>query len=133
MKMTKQFPISHLPDVPLRLIVDFLPFDDAVNFCGLRPEWSHLRPLIHKVVVNLDDLDDGGPGQPHFCPETYFDINIVNPRLISVAMQFRWKDQGWGNRKGQIWLRLIRNGVEIADARLTSNTRRTSRVENKIQ
>ena len=107
--------LARLPYVPLRLIVSYLPFDDAVTFCGMHPAWSHLQPTIQNLVG--DSFQEYGPHDGNFVPLTYFDINVVTSGISSVAMQWQWKDQGFGNKKGQIWLRLMRNGREIADAR----------------
>ena len=53
--------------------------------------------------------------------EIYFEIPITTARLSSISMSWQWKDKkGWGNRKGQIWLKLFREGQEIADSRYTS-------------
>ena len=108
--------LEQLPDVPLRRIAFYLSFDDALTLSRLSPAWAHLQPTVQRVVG--EDFDLRGPESGHFCPETYFDVPIATRNGIkSVNIEWRWRDQGFGNRKGQIWLRLVRNGVEIADAR----------------
>ena len=32
-------------------------------------------------------------------------------------MSFRWKDQGYGNRKGMLWVQLMRGDEVVADSR----------------
>ena len=35
-------------------------------------------------------------------------------RVEDIVVTFKWKDQGWGNRKGRVYLQLFRGSVEIA-------------------
>ena len=94
--------LHQLPDVPLRIIVSYLPFEDAITFCGMHPAWSHLQPSVQKVELE-DDLEEVYCSCcAEIAEETYFDVYIATPGLISVSMEWQWKDQGWGNRKGQI-------------------------------
>ena len=108
--------LNGLPDIPLRKIVSYLPFDDAVRFSQIHSDWSHLQPTVQTVV--RDDFEGTGPrGGPNFCPVNWFDVEIETPGLCRVFMSWRWKDQGYGNQKGQIWLQLMREDAEIADTR----------------
>ena len=110
--------LLHLPDVPLRIIVSFLPIDDRIRFTQLHPAWHHLQPTVQRVAG--PDFDERGPRGGHFVPETYFDVKVESAGVVAVKMEWRWKDQGFGNRKGQVWLKLVRDEQEIADARYTS-------------
>ena len=110
--------LSQLPDVPLRIIVSFLPIDDRIRFTQLHPAWHHLQPTVQRVAG--PDFDERGPSGGHFVPETYFDVKVESAGVVAVKMEWRWKDQGYGNRKGQVWLKLVRDEQEIADARYIS-------------
>ena len=41
----------------------------------------------------------------------------MNQGAYSIKMNFKWKDLGWGNQRGQIWIQLMRNGKVLADTR----------------
>ena len=43
------------------------------------------------------------------------------PFLLLFYLWFRWEDQGWGHRKGRIWLLLMREGTVIANTRNTTD------------
>lgn len=118
-KDEKKLSLTMLPDVPLRIIVSFLPFEDAVTFSSMHPSWGHLQPTVQDL--DCPEICRAGPRGGHFWPETHFDIPIQSVGLESVSMSFSWKDQGFGNRKGQIWLKLSRGAREIADSREAYN------------
>ena len=63
------------------------------------------------------DFNIMGPKKGNFVPSKYFDILVDRIGLTAIKMEWRWMDPGRGVRKGQIWLRLIRNGEIIADSR----------------
>ena len=108
--------LSTLPDVPLRIIVSYLNFEDGVAFSSIHPHWAHLQPTVQELEG--PELTLIGPSGGHFWPEKYFDVpTLQTPGLKSVSMSWSWCDQGWGNQKGQIWLKLWRDGTEIADNR----------------
>jgi len=110
-----KFRLGALPDVPLRKIASFLPFEDAVQLSNMNPAWAHLQPTWQDIKG--EDFKISGPRDGHFAPEIYFDIPIETAGLSTVIMSWEWQDQGWGNRKGQIWLQLIRGVSVIADCR----------------
>ena len=82
------------------------------------------------------DFSVSGPNDGHFCPETYFDVEVLTRGLVAVKMVWEWRDQvgsifilfllriycfltfgstfltsqGYGNQKGQLWLQLVRDG-----------------------
>jgi hypothetical protein len=53
----------------------------------------------------------------------WFVINSfpLERRVENISYTFDWKDQGWGNRKGMIYLCVIRDGKEMGQAPLSSN------------
>ena len=42
---------------------------------------------------------------------------MVHQRVGSITLTFRWKDQGFGNRKGMLWIDLVREGQLIATSK----------------
>jgi len=99
--------LQTLPALPLEEITTSLGFEDQVNLAATHPNLRFLTPKLQ--IVEGEDFDESGPWDGHFCPETYMDVPILTRGIISVKMSFEWKDQGWGNQKGQIWLQLIRD------------------------
>ena len=110
-----RFQLEHLPDVVLRIIFSYLPFEEGLKLSSMSHAFKHLQPTIQ--LVSFPDFDENGPHSGNFCPEGYFDVSIDSIGLDSITASWSWKDQGWGNRKGQIWLRLVRGAEEIADSR----------------
>ena len=53
-------------------------------------------------------------------PKKYLDIKVDRIGLTAVKMEwyFYWRDKGFGDRKGQIWLALIKDGETIAETGL---------------
>lgn len=41
-------------------------------------------------------------------------VTQLPPKFTSVQLNCSWKDQGWGNQKGQLYLTLSRQGKEVA-------------------
>ena len=115
-----------LPALPLEEIASSLGFEDQVNLAASHPNLGFLAPR-EQIVQGEDFHESGpfpweGPWDGDFCPETYMDVPVLTRGLVSVKMSFRWKDQGYGNRKGNIWLRLIRSSEVIADSRVACIT-----------
>ena len=139
--------LAILPDLPLRIIASYLQFEDAIQFAELKPAWAHLQPTLQQCNGPDFDIRGPSYGKKSsfecncncncscscsfecscrgncncgncICTaETYFDIPILSSGLSSISLSWQWKDQGWGNRKGQIWLKLLREDQEIADSR----------------
>jgi len=38
---------------------------------------------------------------------------VITGKVSKIRCSVNWKDQGWGNQKGQLKLSLMRNGKEI--------------------
>lgn len=54
-----------------------------------------------------------GPSNGHFSRIKWFDSAPLKDRMQMMNVSMRWHDQGWGNRKGQVWLCLVRDDVVI--------------------
>ena len=39
------------------------------------------------------DFSVSGPNDGHFCPETYFDVEVLTRGLVAVKMVWEWRDQ----------------------------------------
>ena len=37
-------------------------------------------------------------------------------KMKSVRMEWEWRDQGYGNRKGMLWVQLVRGDEVLADS-----------------
>ena len=107
--------LTSLPSLPLEQIASYLSFADLLELAASSPALSHLQPRLQQVTG--EDFSKTGPRGGDFCPETYMDVAVLTRGLKSVAMSFLWADQGYGNRKGQVWLQLVREGEVIADCR----------------
>merc|ERR1712228_51265 len=110
--------ICQLPDLVLEDIALFLEPTDIVNLSEASTCFQDLRRLLPKYLpLEGEDFKKYGPGDGCFEPETYFDGPIMCQKIKSIKLNFRWRDQGYGNRKGQVWVQLIRNGAVVAESR----------------
>merc|ERR1719458_2433079 len=75
------------------------------------------HPDAKEQHVVGQDFSVSGPNDGHFCPETYFDVEVLTRGLVAVKMVWEWRDQGYGNQKGQLWLQLVREGQVLEDNR----------------
>jgi len=111
--------MEELPLLVVEKITEYLCEDDIAR---LSRTCSFLRGILPRyLVIRGKDFNIRGPGGGHWAPEDYFN----SPPLTSSVRQFKtsltWMDQGWGNRKGEIFVKLIRkvnrNEEEIAEKR----------------
>lgn len=83
--------------------------------------------LLPEVTVT-EDLWEGkkfhiyGSRERHWCPEWYFDGPILAGNLLKLEISVVWQDQGWGNKKGELFAYLMRRSrtgepVKIAEHR----------------
>ena len=102
-----------LPDRILNGIAEYVSLQDLMSLSQTSRALVHLQPAYQ--YIRKKDFHVKGPDKGSYQPETFFDVPISARGLLSVQMRFRWKDQGYGNRKGHLWLELLRDGVVIAD------------------
>ena len=116
----EDFWLTDLPDAYLsNLARRYLLPVDLVNLCDSHPNFEFLK-LYLPEYLELEGHQFGlhqGPRDEHFCPKIYFYSPVMNQRVRSVTMSFRWKDQGWGNRKGMLWIELMRGREMIATSK----------------
>ncbi|PFX30607.1 hypothetical protein AWC38_SpisGene4553 [Stylophora pistillata] len=107
-------------------------FLDPIDVARLRGTCRRLYALLPEVTVT-EDLWEGkkfhiyGSRGGHWCPEWYFDGPILAGNLLKLEMSVVWQDQGWGNRKGELFAYLMRPSrtgepVKIAEYRRSEIT-----------
>eukprot|EP00928_Gymnodinium_smaydae_P097807 TRINITY_DN8946_c0_g1_i1.p1 TRINITY_DN8946_c0_g1~~TRINITY_DN8946_c0_g1_i1.p1 ORF type:complete len:601 (+),score=96.21 TRINITY_DN8946_c0_g1_i1:43-1845(+) len=69
------------------------------------------------AIWNLPDISDCRSTSQW--TETSY-MSVDNP-LNSIKVSFTWKDQGWGNQKGALDIRLYRGSTKIADQRINDS------------
>ena len=62
-----------------------------VNLANSNSRLAHLQPKEQHVVGQ--DFSVSGPHDGHFCPETYFDVEVLTRGLVAVKMVWEWRDQ----------------------------------------
>ena len=126
--------LSSLPLLPLEAVASHLDFSSLVSLANTNTAFAHLQPT--EQFLTGQDFSLSGPRDGDFCPETYFEVEVVSRGLVAIKMDWEWRDQvniffkilsfplnsqGYGNQKGQLWLQLVRDGQvmfsKLADLR----------------
>lgn len=111
------FPLTDLPDLPLERVAQCLSPADLISLSDSCSKLVHLRKYLPEYEdVAGENFNKTGPSDGHFCPEVYFDGPVMAQRMKSVRAEWDWRDQGYGNRKGMIWLQLLRGEEVMADS-----------------
>ena len=101
--------MERLEGVVLRNIIKFLDPEDVVR---LGRTSRHMHRMMSEVLTTElwkgPDFRIFGPGGGHWAPELYFDGPILRSTVMELQLSVVWKDQGWGNRKGEIFMTLMR-------------------------
>ena len=98
--------LDELPDLVLSHMADFLGPEDTTR---LAQTCHHLHSILPRyLVMRGDDFTIHGPSGGHWAPELYFDGPPLADSVKKLTMSLSWVDQGWGNRKGEIFLKLMR-------------------------
>ena len=115
MMETDTFTLTDIPDAYLsNLARRYLPPADLVSLCDSHPNFEFLKLYLPEYLeLRGENFKKWGPSDGHFCPEPYFLSPVMNQRVRSVIMSFRWRDQGYGNRKGMLWIELLRDSEVI--------------------
>ena len=101
------------PDLILLKIVEFLPPLDIIHLSQTCKQLHQILPSY--LIISASDFEGHVHTRPHFCPEKWFDGPKIDKKIRSIVISFKWKDQGWGNRKGNVWLKIIREGEVILE------------------
>ena len=69
--------------------------------------------MLPEVVVTEyqwkgEDFHIFGPRGGHWAPEHYFDGPVLPGNAIKLESSVLWEDQGFGNRKGELFVHLMR-------------------------
>ena len=88
-------------------IVEFLPLIDIIHLSQTCKELRAKLPFY--LILKVKDVCRSGPYDGDFCPEKWFEGPKINYRVKDMNISMKWKDQGSGNRKGRIWLEILRD------------------------
>jgi len=106
-KRTDVFPLEQVPDLVLLCIVNHLPDEDARHLSLTCQRFRKILPN-YPHIINGPDVNESGPYDGHFVPTKYFQSPVLEDSVERIEMSMAWWDQGFGNRKGQVWLKLYR-------------------------
>lgn len=103
--------LSDIPDLVLLHVADYLSPEDIVKLARTCRRFYSILPSF--LVMKGKDFYAVGPtyqesvrkGSP---PEHYFDGPPLTSTVKKLNMSVVWKDQGWGNLKGEIFIQLMR-------------------------
>lgn len=100
--------LSVMPDLVLMRVADFLCPEDTVRLAKTCRRFYSILPSF--LVMKGEDFHVLGPGRnaPSRPPELYFDGPPLTSTVKRLNMSLVWKDQGWGNLKGEMYVTLMR-------------------------
>ena len=114
----ESFPLKQLPDLALDRIAQYLTPEDLVSLSESCTRFVYLRKFLPEFQeITGNNLNKRGPDHGCFCPETYFDGPVMAQKMKSINMEWEWRDQGYGNRKGMLWVQLVRGEEVLVDSR----------------
>ena len=106
-----------IPDLIMSKLLEFLQPIDIIHLSQTCKQLNQNLPVY--PVIYAKTFKGNGPYHGHFCPEKWFDGPLIKKYIRDIRISFIWKDQGFGNRKGQIWLKLVRNGSMVKETKPT--------------
>ena len=103
--------LANMPELVLMRVADYLCPEDTARLARTCRRFHSILPAF--LVMKGRDFDAVGPsyresvknGVP---PELYFDGPPLTSTVKKLNMSVVWKDQGWGNLKGELFIRLMR-------------------------
>lgn len=98
--------LDQLPEVVLSNLANYLSPEDLARLSQTCRRLHSLLP--HSIIIRGADFTIHGPRGGHWAPEPYFDMPPLTSIVKCLALSVKWRDQGWGNRKGEIFLQLMR-------------------------
>eukprot|EP00808_Paulinella_micropora_P020630 g16776.t1 len=96
------------PDIMTSILIDFLDVDTRTKLRSCARALHQRIPASIRFELKDQHWGDFG-GADHV-----IDYIRLPQCLSSLVARVEWKDQGWGNRKGQLFLTLERNGNDVA-------------------
>ena len=113
--MSEEFNLYELPDTALILVAKNLSPEDLSNLCDVNSRFLFLNKYLpSELEIKGPDFHKYGPNSGHFVPEDYFYGAKMFCGVRKITMSFVWRDQGYGNRKGMIWMEVMRDGEIIS-------------------
>lgn len=99
--------LAHLPALVVLRITDYLQPEETAR---LGQTCKRLHSIVPKfLVMTGGDFQIDGPRGGHWAPELYFEGPPLSRPVRKLSLSVAgWVDQGWGNRKGEIFLKLVR-------------------------
>ena len=106
--------MEQLDDLVLRHIISFLEPEDIVRLGRTSRRMYSITPrvVLRTEVWKGKGFLIRGPGGGHREPELYFDGPILPSTVQELNLDVVWKDQGWGSRKCELYMTLMRPTVE---------------------
>ena len=83
--------LSSLPLLPLEAVASHLDFSSLVSLANTNTAFAHLQPT--EQFLTGQDFSLSGPRDGDFCPETYFEVEVVSRGLVAIKMDWEWRDQ----------------------------------------
>ena len=66
------------------------------------------------INIKRDSFYEFGPNEiDTFIPEEWLDEPEIDGCIKNAEVSFKWKDQRWSNRKGRMWMKIIRKGEMV--------------------
>ena len=100
-----------IPDEMIRYISGFLMIEDIARLSATCKVLFNVLPFysLESKMIHVPTIDATGPSGPghSWQPSFHFDAPPFTSHLFMATISAYWRDQGWGNRKGEIWLELV--------------------------
>ena len=104
--------LDTLPALVLSHLANYLSPEETAR---LSLTCKHLHDILPRfTVMRGDDFEIYGPSGGHWAPEPYFDGPPLPSTVRKLTLSLKWTDQGWGNRKGEIFMKLMRPVSTVA-------------------
>ncbi|XP_015759841.1 PREDICTED: uncharacterized protein LOC107339115 [Acropora digitifera] len=106
--------MESLDELALVNIARFLHPEDIVRLGRTCKRLHSVLPRFELVEEEWlgEEFHISGPHHGHFSPELYFDAPALSSTVMKLSMSVTWLDQGWGNRKGELFLVLMRPNAD---------------------
>ena len=94
---------------PKELLYHLISYLNTKDAASLAQTCHYLRahlPRFH--VMRGQDFVCLGPDDGNTAPEHYFDGKPLESTVRRLSISMEWEDQGFGNRKGRLYIKLMR-------------------------
>ena len=117
--------MESLDELALIHIARFLHPEDIVRLGRTCKRLHSVLPRVELVEEEWlgEEFHVSGPHHGHFSPEVYFDAPVLSSTVMKLSMSVTWVDQGWGNRKGELFLVLMRPNADGLAEKVTEYRR----------